>query len=434
MSTDLERRLHDAFQEDAQRAQLVNPDRPADGPQPQLVSTIRRPGSRPWLVAAAAATVLIVAGTALVLRTARDGAPEDDPVDLPAIPVLPEIPVPLWVELPAGSTVALPQMPISGPGGGGSIWTGTELIVWGEPAAPDASPPPVGAAFNLQTGTWRTIASSPNSSNTPIAWTGREMIVWGGSGADGAAYDPAADTWRTLPDAPFSASDAAAVWTGNEVIVLGGFDDPVNAAAYDPATDEWRSLVDPDGYLVAGPVWTGTSVLAVLDVIGPPLTGPNYHRRDNSRGLRLARYDLSTDTWHIDADANYAGLVGIPDADGVTRSVLAVPVRPGEPVDLLDATGTPIGSLPAHPVDTGGSATAATGLWLGEEAVFSIDAVDDWLFPSPEAWALDPATGTWRPLRGDVPSIGEGTAVGDVLLATDGDRGIAYRIRTSAGD
>lgn len=175
-------------------------------------------------------------------------------------------------------------------------------------------------------------------------------------------------------------------------------------------------------------------MLAVVDVAGPPLTGPIYHRRDNSSGLRLARYDLSTDTWHVDADANYASLLGVPDADGVTRSVLAVPVRPGEPVDLLDADGTPIGSLPAHPVDIGGSATAATGLWLGEEAVFSIDAVDEWLFPSPESWALDAAAGAWRPLRGDVPSIGGGTAVGDVLLATEGDRGTAYRIRTSTGD
>jgi hypothetical protein len=433
MSTDLERRLHDAFHEDARHARLVNPDRPADGRQPQPASAVRRPGSRPWLVAAAAATVLIVAGTALVLRTARDSAPEDDPVDRPTIPAPPDIPVPLWVDLPAGSTVALPRMPISGPGGGAGTWTGTELIVWGEPAASDGTPHPVGVAFNLRTGTWRTIAPSPLSNGTPVAWTGNEMIVWGSS-TDGAAYDPEADTWRTLPDAPFSSSDAAAVWTGNEVVVLGGFDYPVNAAAYDPATDEWRSLVDPEGYLVAGPVWTGTSVLAVLDVIGPPLAGPNYHRRDNSSGLRLARYDLSTDTWHIDADANYASLVGIPDADGLTRSVLAVPVRPGEPVDLLDATGTPIGSLPAHPVDIGGSATAASGLWLGEEAVFSIDALDDWLFPSPETWALDPEDGTWRALRGDVPSIGEGTAVGDVLLATDGDRGTAYRIRIAAGD
>ena len=430
MSTDLEHRLHVAFHEDAQRAQLVNPDRPAD-PHQQPVHAVRRSGSSPWLVAAAAATVLIVAGAALVLRTTRDDAPEEEPVDRPAMPAPPEIPVPLWVDLPADSAVALPRMPITGPGGGRGIWTGTELIVWGEPSAPDASPPPAGAAFNPRAGTWRTIADSPISRGTPVAWTGHEMIVWG---PEAAAYDPDADTWRLLPDAPFSATGAAAVWTGDELIVLGGFDDPVHAAAYDPATDDWRSLADPDGYLVAGPVWTGTSVLAVLDVIGPPLTGPNYHRRDNSRGLRLARYDLSTDTWQIDGDTNYASLVGIPDADGVTRSVLAMPVRSGEPVDLLDATGNPTESLPAHPVDVGGSATAATGLWLGEEAVFSIDAVDDWLFPSPETWALDPETGTWRPLGGDVPSIGEATAVGDVLLAIEGDRGIAYRIRTTAGD
>jgi len=430
MSTDLERRLTDAFRVDARRARLANPDRPTVGGHHRPVRGIGRPG-RPWLVAAAAAAVLIVAGTALVLRTARDGGREEDPVDRP---VLPAIPVPLWVDLPSDSTVALPRMPISAPAHRGSIWTGTELIVWGEPSAPDESPPPAGAAFNPRIGTWRTIAPAPTSRGTPVVWTGREMIVWGTAGADGAAYDPEADSWRLLADAPFSATDIAAAWTGNEVIVLGGYDDPAHAAAYDPATDQWRSLADPDGHLVTGPVWTGTTVLAVVDVIGPPLTGPNYHRRDNSRGLRLARYDLEADTWHIEDDANYAALVGIPDEDGVTRRVLAVPVRPGEPVDLLDAGGTPIGSLPAHPAEVGGSPTAAAGLWLGHEAVFSIDAVDDWLFPSPETWALDPVAGTWRRLTDDSLSPEEGVAFGDVLLATDGERGTAYRIRTSAGD
>jgi len=420
--------------EDVPLVGLVDPEQPAVEDERQSLRMRPRAGSRPWLVVAAAATVLIVAGVALLLQQARDGDQEPTPIDRPpAIPV-PEIPVPLWVDLPAGSTVALPPPPGSGNDGGGGIWTGMELIVWREPAAPDASPPAEGAAFNPETGTWRMIAPAPIGSGSPVAWTGREMIVWGGHGADGAAYDPEADTWRLLPDAPISASDATAVWTGDEVIVLGGFDDRLDAAAYDPATDEWRALADANGYLVSGAVWTGTSVLTVLDVLGPPLTGPSYHRLDGGRGQRLARYDLSTDTWRIDADARYASLVGVPDADGVTRTILAVPVEPGEPVDLLDAAGTPIDSLPAHPVDLGGSTTAAAGIWLGEEAVFSIDSVDDWLFPSPEAWALDAVAGTWRRLPGDVPILGAAVAVGDVVLGSDGDRPIAYRIRTSASD
>ena len=49
-------------------------------------------------------------------------------------------------------------------------------------------------------------------------------------------------------------------------------------------------------------------------------------------------------------------------------------------MDLLDAAGNPIGSLPAHPVDLGGSTTDATGLWLGKEAVFWIRRCGHWLF------------------------------------------------------
>ena len=267
------------------------------------------------------------------------------------------------------------------------------------------------------------------------------MIVWGGNGADSAAYDPEADTWRRLPEAPIAArDDATAVWTGHEVIVLSdrpdSLDDPVEAAAYDPETDEWRALAETNGDLTPyvspiiateptpQPVWTGTTVLTILDISDPANDG-------SARGL--ARYDLSTDTWHIDADRQYAGLVGVPDTDGVTRTVLAMPVEPGTPVDLLDAAGNPIGSLPAHPLDLGGSITDANGLWLGEEAVFWIRGAD-WVVCIAEPWALDPATGTWRPLPGDVsrsrPKGRSWVPVGDVLLASDGAGGIAYRAPT----
>ena len=37
-------------------------------------------------------------------------------------------------------------------------------------------------------------------------WTGQEFLVWGGTvapgDADGAAYDPSADSWRTMAASP----------------------------------------------------------------------------------------------------------------------------------------------------------------------------------------------------------------------------------------
>ncbi len=416
MHTELERILRGSFNDDAARARLVNPDRRPD-PDALPRSAARTPARSPWRAVAVAAMVTLIVATGVAVTRNRDrGTGVTTSTG----------PTELFPDLPPDSTMPLPPGPTGADGG---IWTGTELITFGEPAAPDESPPPEGAAFNPETGTWRMIAPAPIASGSPVAWTGSEVIVWGGRTGEEAAYDPEADTWRRLPDAPIPTRDAVGVWTGTEVVALGGLDGPVRAAAYDPTSDEWRALAGANGYLASHAVWTGTTVLTILDVNGPDVSG---HR--DGTGLRLARYDLNTDTWHIDADAHYVSLVGVPDTDGVTGTVLALPVEPGEPVELLDAAGSPVGSLPAHPLDLGESTTTASGIWVGEEAVFWIDAADDWLFPSPEAWALAPATGTWRPLPGDVASVvndgAQPVAVGDVLLLPNGDGGIVYRTPT----
>lgn len=87
-------------------------------------------------------------------------------------------------------------------------------------------------------------------------WTGREVIIWGGqSGAqadnrlysDGAAYDPARGTWRTIPRPPIAPrSGHTAVWTGHEMIVWGGHTDTgqslLDGASFSPSTNQWRRL------------------------------------------------------------------------------------------------------------------------------------------------------------------------------------------------
>lgn len=109
------------------------------------------------------------------------------------------------------------------------------------------------------TGQWRPMAAAPLSPRIGAAneWTGRELLVWGGrpcadetveSLADGAAYDPAADSWRPMASSPLSARSAQAVWSGREMLVWDGAVDASGAqvfadgAAYDPgptAGDRW---------------------------------------------------------------------------------------------------------------------------------------------------------------------------------------------------
>ena len=46
------------------------------------------------------------------------------------------------------------------------------------------------------------------------------MLLWGLGG--GIAYDPSADRWRRMAEAPFTREFATATWTGTELLVWGG--------------------------------------------------------------------------------------------------------------------------------------------------------------------------------------------------------------------
>lgn len=163
-------------------------------------------------------------------------------------------------------------------GDSSAIWTGTEMIVWG--GWPTETDDRGGAAYDPSAHTWRSLPQSPieEAYGHEAVWTGREMIVWGGvtsSGftGGGAAYDPKSDTWRTIADSPLSARSAhSAIWTGSEMIILGGYDPTPKAlttvAAYEPETDRWRAMADSPvlGGLVEfgegqSAVWTGSHIV-----------------------------------------------------------------------------------------------------------------------------------------------------------------------------
>ena len=96
-----------------------------------------------------------------------------------------------------------------------------------------------------------TLAPSARIRHTAV-WTGSKFLVWGGqqSGAflgDGAAYDPANDSWTAIPSsgAPVARANHVAVWTGTEMLIYGGEDNTgaiSSGAAFDPAKNKWRTL------------------------------------------------------------------------------------------------------------------------------------------------------------------------------------------------
>jgi N-acetylneuraminic acid mutarotase len=160
------------------------------------------------------------------------------------------------------------------------VWTGTELLVWGGSDSSGANG--TGGAYNPTTDTWRPIstvnAPSPRTwMFQSSVWTGTEMIVWGGANSgltqtygDGARYNPTTDTWTTMStiDAPQARNRFAMAWTGKEVFIFGGaFNSsaPMNdGARYNPQTDSWIALPTtgaPSARVHHYAVWNGVSMM-----------------------------------------------------------------------------------------------------------------------------------------------------------------------------
>ena len=142
-----------------------------------------------------------------------------------------------------------------------TVWTGSEMIVWGGGPATDST----GGRYTPSSNTWTATSTgahvpSPRLGAATI-WTDAQMVVWGGQDSlstpldTGARYDVATNTWLPTypgPDLPSARAWPSAVWTGAEMIVWGGF--PLNqeggrycVPSCTTTTTYYRDL-DGDGY------------------------------------------------------------------------------------------------------------------------------------------------------------------------------------------
>lgn len=188
-----------------------------------------------------------------------------------------------------------------------SIWTGTEMIVWGGYLFSGGFAQVAyntGARYNPVTDTWTPTstlgAPSPRTAHSAV-WTGKYMIVWGGDGLnytyknDGGIYDPSTDTWlgaTSLVNAPPARGSHAAVWTGTQMLIWGG-ENPGKFNTgyfYDPATDTWAGTTTltnaPSARSHMPGAWTGQEMI----IWGGDQGGGN----DQNNG---SRYNPLTDTW-----------------------------------------------------------------------------------------------------------------------------------------
>jgi hypothetical protein len=179
-----------------------------------------------------------------------------------------------------------PSVPLEGRSWATGVWDGREVLIWGgaDGYAADDDVMRDGAAYDPAKGTWRSLAPAPIS--TPIldsVWTGTEMLVFGEDAS--AAYDPDGDSWRTISDAPVDLSHAHAVWTGREAVLFGAYLSSSNNAsrtetavgvAFDPISTSWRTLqasdLDPQATTA---VWDGTEVVALDYLLKASAFEPN---------------------------------------------------------------------------------------------------------------------------------------------------------------
>jgi len=125
-----------------------------------------------------------------------------------------------------------------------AVWTGSEMLVWGGYgliSAGSASTsdlndgayytPAVGSAKDYWTTTSSTGAPSSRSYHSSV-WTGTEMLLWGGynnyyltSLGQGGRYAPLTGAWNATVTAgsPAARSGHTAVWTGSEMLLFGGY-------------------------------------------------------------------------------------------------------------------------------------------------------------------------------------------------------------------
>jgi N-acetylneuraminic acid mutarotase len=138
----------------------------------------------------------------------------------------------------------IPAAPVPARANSVAVWTGRQMILWGGAGAGSApgqqSPLGKGAAYDPATGKWHALPASPLKARDlyTMVWTGHEVLVWGGFvwrrtgdprddyARDGAAYDPATDTWRSMapppPSPPAPLNAFSAVWTGDTALFIGG--------------------------------------------------------------------------------------------------------------------------------------------------------------------------------------------------------------------
>lgn len=153
-----------------------------------------------------------------------------------------------------------------------AVWNGSVMLVWGGVNSAGTDEWNDGLTYDPKADTWATIAAAPISKRqrAGAAWSveTNELIVWGGGSAIapltglGAAYRVDTKTWRKLADPPgtiVTRSNPYMAYDGISMVMFGGSTERTGAR-YSPISDNWP------GTLLGAPtdVVTGTTAVGAF--------------------------------------------------------------------------------------------------------------------------------------------------------------------------
>ena len=183
---------------------------------------------------------------------------------------------------------------------------GSKVFIWG---GSDATGKYLadGAIYDPDADTWTAVSATGAPAARVLAtavWTGSVVVVWGGGNANadlasGGRYDPSTNSWQpiTTSGAPTGKRGSYAFWTGSRVLIWGGTDRNGTATAvgslYDPVNDKWSTISSssqPAARTDALVGWSGSMLL----VYGGNVSG--------SPGSKIFTYDVASDSWNNGKD------------------------------------------------------------------------------------------------------------------------------------
>lgn len=229
-----------------------------------------------------------------------------------------------------------------------------------------------------------------------VLWTDEGILVWGGrtesgnfpfeettSFADGALYDPGADTWTSIAEAPFPSSlgaAAEAVLVADGRVVAFGDD---TAGVWDPSSDTWRELGPIPGPL-SDPIWTGEWIVATVRD-GYYASTARWIRVDPTTGETT---DLPAPPIALErAEVVWTGqeVIAVGKPEGIPFPTAAEGVA-------YDPTSERWRQLPRAPIEV----QAPTITWDGDEVLLVDHSMASAIY--------DPATNEWRAIAA-MPAI-----------------------------